>query len=61
MEKIQLQSWSIVLLWIITEGNNPEGVCMHTLYTLRGFCIYFPLESKGKEQKTKLLVLFITY
>lgn len=53
MEKIQLQSWPIVLLWIITEGNNPEG----GIHTLRGFCIYFTLESKQKGQKTKMLVI----
>lgn len=34
---------------------------MHTQYTLTGFCIYFTLESKEKGQKTKMLVLFITY
>lgn len=57
MEKSQLQSWPIVLLWIITEGNNPEGVGMHTL---TGFCIYFTRESKEKGQPM-LLVLFLTY
>lgn len=36
MEKSQLQSWPIVLLWIITEGNNPsQGFVFILLKSLR--------------------------
>lgn len=60
VEKSQLQPWHIFLLWIITEGNNPEGVSMCTLYTLKGVYIYFtPLDSIKKDLKREMMVLFI--